>query len=208
MFVAKFNPFSNQFVWAQWAGGRSGDYASALAVSGTSVYVAGSFESPTAGLGATTLTNPSPNRGDPGFLASLTDATLTATAAGQALAHAQLFPNPARRTATLRLPARATPAPLTLTDALGRAVRHYPAPVGIEAALDLRGRPGPAPGGGVGVGAVARVVVLGAPSRRRWSSAAPTKRPLNSSGLFVAISLWLKPSRTSVLPSTKSMKSA
>ncbi|WP_262895756.1 T9SS type A sorting domain-containing protein [Hymenobacter ruricola] len=52
-----------------------------------------------------------------------------------------LFPNPAHHAATLRLPAGTAPAPLTLTDALGRAVRRYPVPVGPETALDLRGLP-------------------------------------------------------------------
>ena len=46
VFVAKFNPVSNQFVWAQRAGGTGDDQAFALALSGTSVYVAGYFGSP------------------------------------------------------------------------------------------------------------------------------------------------------------------
>jgi hypothetical protein len=54
---------------------------------------------------------------------------------------AQLFPNPAHGTATLRLPATAPRQPLTLTDALGRTVRRYPAPASVEAELDLRGLP-------------------------------------------------------------------
>ena len=64
-----------------------------------------------------------------------------ATAAAQAAPAAQLFPNPAHGTATLRLPAAAARLPLTLTDALGRLVRQYPAPAGLEAVLDLRGLP-------------------------------------------------------------------
>ena len=54
---------------------------------------------------------------------------------------AALFPNPAHGTATLRLPAGAARLPLTLSDALGRAVRQFPAPAGPEAVLDLRGLP-------------------------------------------------------------------
>ena len=57
VFVAKFNPATNQFVWAQRAGGTNNDFANALAVSGSRVYVAGYFESLTAGFGSTTLTN-------------------------------------------------------------------------------------------------------------------------------------------------------
>ncbi|MDQ2769260.1 MAG: T9SS type A sorting domain-containing protein, partial [Bacteroidota bacterium] len=64
-----------------------------------------------------------------------------ATAAAQKAAPAALFPNPAYGTATLRLPASAPRQPLTLTDALGRVVRRYPAPAGPEAELDLRGLP-------------------------------------------------------------------
>ncbi|WP_201987648.1 T9SS type A sorting domain-containing protein [Hymenobacter rubidus] len=64
-----------------------------------------------------------------------------ATATSQKAAPAALFPNPAHGTATLRLPAGAPRLPLTLTDALGRVVRRYPAPATAEAALDLRGLP-------------------------------------------------------------------
>ena len=131
---------SGNFAWAQRAGGTGRDVAYELLLSGTSMYVAGAFASPTASFGAITLTNPTPNT-NLGFLASLTDPTLTATAAGRVLNPAQLFPNPARRTATLRLPAGTPSAPLILTDALGRAVRRYPAPAGPETALDLNGLP-------------------------------------------------------------------
>lgn len=74
VFVAKFNPASNQFLWAQRAGGQVDDYATAVAVNGTSVYVAGYFISPTAGFGTTTLTNA--GYGD-AFVAKLTDAGST-----------------------------------------------------------------------------------------------------------------------------------
>ncbi|GAA4049516.1 hypothetical protein GCM10022409_40140 [Hymenobacter glaciei] len=64
-----------------------------------------------------------------------------ATKATAATPAAQIFPNPAHGTATLRLPAGTARQPLTLSDALGRLVRQYPAPVGAEAVLDLRGLP-------------------------------------------------------------------
>ena len=64
-----------------------------------------------------------------------------ATAAAKATPAGQLFPNPAHGTATLRLPAGTARQPLTLTDALGRLVRQYPAPAGPDAVLDLRGLP-------------------------------------------------------------------
>ena len=56
VFVAKFNPASNRFVWAQRAGGTGDDGATALVVSGTSVYVAGIFDSPAAVFGIIAIT--------------------------------------------------------------------------------------------------------------------------------------------------------
>ena len=142
MFVAKLLDAGStgSFMWAQRAGGTGSDYAYALVVSGTSVLVSGYLTSPTASFGAITITNS--NSGIPlGFFASLTDPTLTATATAGSREPAALFPNPARGTATLRLPAGTPGAPLTLTDALGRAVRRYPAPAAPETALDLGGLP-------------------------------------------------------------------
>ena len=139
VFVAKLTD-AGSFGWAQRAGGTRYEVALALAVSGTSVYVSGSLGSPTADFGTTILPNPNPGT-TIGFLATLTDPTLTATTVTGPREPATLFPNPARRTATLRLPAGAVPTPLALTDALGRAVRHYPAPAGPDAVLDLRGLP-------------------------------------------------------------------
>ncbi|WP_201987124.1 T9SS type A sorting domain-containing protein [Hymenobacter rubidus] len=142
LFVAKLTDAGStgNFVWAQRAGGIGSEIPTALAVSGANIYVNGAFDSPMAGFGSTTLVNPTPAR-PLGFLASLTDPTLTATTAAGPREPAAIFPNPARHTATLRLPVGTTPAPLTLTDALGRPVRHYPAPAGPEATLDLRGLP-------------------------------------------------------------------
>jgi hypothetical protein len=64
-----------------------------------------------------------------------------ATTAAKAAPAAQLYPNPAHGAATLRLPAGAPRQPLTLSDALGRTVRRYPAPAASDAELDLRGLP-------------------------------------------------------------------
>ena len=144
-FLAKLTDAGStgSFAWAQRAGGTGTDAATALALSGTSVYVVGYFTSLMGGFGPITLANPNPTPNTSvGFLAALTDPTLTATTAATGPREpATLYPNPARRTATLRLPAGTAPAPLTLTDALGRAVRRYPAPAGAEAALDLGGLP-------------------------------------------------------------------
>ena len=131
---------TSTYAWAQRAGGAGQDYALALALSGANVYVAGYFAGASAVFGTTTLANLSPGL-NLGFLAALADPTLTATAAGRAVAPTSLFPNPAHGAVALRLPAGTAPAPLTLTDALGRAVRRYPAPAGAEATLDLGGLP-------------------------------------------------------------------
>ena len=142
VFVTKLTDAGNtsSFAWAQRAGGTGSDQATALAVSGINIYVVGSLYGSVADFGTTTLFSPN-NYSYIGFLASLIDPTLTATAAGRTLAPAQLYPNTAHHTATLRLPAGTAPAPLTLTDALGRAVRRYPAPACPEATLDLQGLP-------------------------------------------------------------------
>jgi hypothetical protein len=128
---------SGRFAWAQQAGGLGGAGASALAISGTTVYVAGGIDSGTVTFGSTTLFGP--NISSLGFLAAVTDRTLAAITTSRSLPPAQLFPNPASHTITLRLPVGAVLAPLTLTNGLGQTVRHYPAPVGLDATLDLQG---------------------------------------------------------------------
>ena len=57
IFVAKWNSLSNSFVWTQRAGGISDDHPTAVVVQGTSVYVAGDFQGPTAEFGSITLVN-------------------------------------------------------------------------------------------------------------------------------------------------------
>ena len=58
-FVAKLTDAGStgSFNWAQRAGGSSADSATAIAVQGNKVYVAGTFNSPQATFGTTTLTN-------------------------------------------------------------------------------------------------------------------------------------------------------
>ncbi|WP_046245501.1 T9SS type A sorting domain-containing protein [Hymenobacter terrenus] len=63
LFVAKWSPSDNRFVWAQKAtAGNNMTFPFTLAVSGTSVYVAGDFEG-IVSFGATTLTGTANSRG-------------------------------------------------------------------------------------------------------------------------------------------------
>ncbi|MDO7850553.1 T9SS type A sorting domain-containing protein [Hymenobacter convexus] len=76
-FVARLTDagLSSSFTWAQQAGGTASDQAAALAVSGSSVYVAGAFSSPTAAFGTLVLNNTTPaGRATEVFVARLTDA--------------------------------------------------------------------------------------------------------------------------------------
>ncbi|MGI4885500.1 MAG: T9SS type A sorting domain-containing protein [Janthinobacterium lividum] len=60
-FVAKWSPATGAFAWAQRAGGPGNDVATALAISGPHVYVAGSFGGPTAAFGPLALANADPS---------------------------------------------------------------------------------------------------------------------------------------------------
>jgi hypothetical protein len=127
--------------WAQRGGGTTAADVACLALAGTQLYLAGSFRN-TAPFGSQTLASSSPNAST-NFLALLTDPVLTATAksALNGVAFA-LFPNPARRAATVQLPAvpGATAATITLLDAMGRVVRTATAPLlptGLRHELDL-----------------------------------------------------------------------
>jgi gliding motility-associated-like protein len=75
VFVAKWSPLTGDFVWAVRGGGSTGDYATALVVSGSNVYVAGVFASPTAGFGPLNLVNPvlPPSTSSEGFVVKLSD---------------------------------------------------------------------------------------------------------------------------------------
>jgi hypothetical protein len=77
-FVAKLTDAgsSAKFVWAERAGGHTADVVNSLAVSGASVYVAGTFRSPRADFGSSTLTNAGESDV---FVAKLVDAGQTAS---------------------------------------------------------------------------------------------------------------------------------
>ncbi|RZK62503.1 MAG: T9SS type A sorting domain-containing protein [Hymenobacter sp.] len=75
VYVAKWSPITASFVWAQRAGGPGAEDARGIAVVGSNVYVAGSFNSPAVSFGPITITN---NTGSGSssdmFVAKLTDA--------------------------------------------------------------------------------------------------------------------------------------
>ena len=113
-------------------------YASALALNGANVWVAGSADIP-ASFGILSMGGPAGSSA--GFLASLLDATGLATVSTVALSAATLFPNPAHGHANVQLPiipGTAT-ATLTLLDALGRTLRTQTATTNSKTELDLTG---------------------------------------------------------------------
>lgn len=63
---------TSNFTWVQRAGGTTADLASGLAVNGASIYVVGTFTSPTFTAGSSLLTNPGVDT-DEGFAIKLTD---------------------------------------------------------------------------------------------------------------------------------------
>lgn len=125
---------TSTYAWAVSASAYFSAFTHSLALSGPNVYLAGMLAGPVS-FGATTL----PASGGPvAFLASLTDESATlATAPPAALAGLSLFPNPAHGKAVVRVPA--SPATLTLLDALGRPVRTRLAAANAEVPLDLTG---------------------------------------------------------------------
>ncbi|MFC6221870.1 T9SS type A sorting domain-containing protein [Hymenobacter artigasi] len=80
-FVAKWSQATSTFVWAYRFGGTDLDQVTAVALSGTRVYVAGTFISPTAAFGNFNLTNYGSANSvtTDAFVARLTDVGTTAT---------------------------------------------------------------------------------------------------------------------------------
>ncbi|GAA4393769.1 T9SS type A sorting domain-containing protein [Hymenobacter koreensis] len=76
-FIGKFTDTGN-YVWALRGGGDNEDAANAVGVSGAKVYLAGSFYSPTASFGSTTLVNTGSNGFD-AFVVQLTDTGIGVT---------------------------------------------------------------------------------------------------------------------------------
>jgi hypothetical protein len=76
-FVAKLTDAGSMgsFAWAQRTGSTGGGGATALAVIGTSMYVAGHFASPTASFGSTSLANVASTNSQDVYVAKLTDAS-------------------------------------------------------------------------------------------------------------------------------------
>ncbi|MGI4867388.1 MAG: T9SS type A sorting domain-containing protein [Janthinobacterium lividum] len=80
VYVAKWSPATASFVWAQRAGGAGSEDARAIAIVGSNIYVAGTFNSASASFGTTTLANnTSSGMSSDMFVAKLTDAGSTAS---------------------------------------------------------------------------------------------------------------------------------
>ena len=139
VFVAKLADGGNTsaWVWAQRGDGLGRNVATALAVSGSKVYLAGSFSGSETHFGSIRLVGFTGFINTTGFLASLTDPLLSIPAELPSVPFT-LAPNPAHHTATLT--GLLTEATATLFDALGRAVRTAPLSAGA-ATLDVRGLP-------------------------------------------------------------------
>ncbi|MBO2012436.1 T9SS type A sorting domain-containing protein [Hymenobacter negativus] len=127
---------TGSFAWATAAGGSGADQANGLALSGSTIYVAGPVMPP-ASFGPLALA--SPGGASVSFLASLADPTLTGTTSGHYLESLHLFPNPAHGRATVQLPAGIGPATLTVLDALGRVMRTQTTINGPKTEIDLTG---------------------------------------------------------------------
>ncbi|MBF9141733.1 T9SS type A sorting domain-containing protein [Hymenobacter properus] len=145
VFVAKVEDAGNaaNWAWAKTGGGANNDGASAVAVAGNTVYVAG-FVVPVSNFDSQTVLTPTSSPGilSPtivAFLATLTDPTLTATEAPWMAASFGIFPNPAHGRATVLLPPGPGVATLTVHDALGRIVRTQPVAMGSNIQLNLTG---------------------------------------------------------------------
>ncbi|QKG58699.1 T9SS type A sorting domain-containing protein [Hymenobacter sp. BRD128] len=123
--------------WLQYSTG-TGMQANVMTRSGNNLYVAGIV-----GAGSTfgALTIPAPS-GPRAFLAALApsiEAGPLSTSKSASLPGLGLYPNPATNTATVRVPAGAGAATLTLVDGLGRLVRTAQVPAGQDYALKLSG---------------------------------------------------------------------
>jgi len=130
-FVAKLTDLgaASTFAWVLSAGGTGSDVIYPLLVQGSRIWAGGFFGSPSISFGSLLL--PASNNSLTGFLASLTDPTLTATTPAQSALPFTLAPNPARTATTVQLPAglAAATATLTLRDALGRTLRTETVPL-------------------------------------------------------------------------------
>lgn len=79
IFVAKWNPLTRRFLWAQRAGGTDTDIAHSITVSGPSVYIAGGYYSKDAAFGPVQLPKFGPAFDEDAFVAKLTDSGTAGT---------------------------------------------------------------------------------------------------------------------------------
>ena len=139
LFVAKLLDMGlvSNFDWVQRAGGAGDDRARALAIIGTTVYVAG-VVSPLVNFDNQVIANS--GGGQTAFLASLPTIAMLAATSPLPLANLGVVPNPAHSSVVVQLPAAATEVVvLTLLDEVGRVVRATTAAPALRHSLDLQG---------------------------------------------------------------------
>ncbi|WP_210521023.1 T9SS type A sorting domain-containing protein [Hymenobacter terricola] len=127
---------SSSFAWVRPAGGAGSDEATTLLLRGTQVVVGGYTEG-SARFSTQVITSLTANTF--GFLASLTDATLAATAPTVPLEEVSLYPNPTHASATVVVPAMSGVVTLTVLDTLGRPLCTQAAATNASTRLDLSG---------------------------------------------------------------------
>ncbi|MBO3272327.1 T9SS type A sorting domain-containing protein [Hymenobacter defluvii] len=127
---------TGSFIWTQQGGGMADDDASAIAISGATIYVAGSAGM-MARFGSQTLLD-IPGNSQVAYLARLTEQPLAVGAPKRAVLG--IYPNPARTLARVVIPSGI--AVVQLQDVLGHVLQNVPVkPNTPEAVLSLDGLP-------------------------------------------------------------------
>jgi hypothetical protein len=137
-YVAKLTDAGSngRWEWAQQSNGTGQEWPRAIVVDNNRIYIAGIATSPAA-FGSFAFSG----SGQVSFLAGLEETPVTASVASGASVAVNLYPNPAKASVKVQLPAisGATEATLTILDGLGRTVRAQTVPTNYSTELDLNG---------------------------------------------------------------------